>query len=89
MELSNFGETSKGIYQSQIGKDDIAMTLVNANSVFEYQDFNYLVMDIYDSLAEKYKIAINKKLADIGEGGISGDPSAREMETYNVFKDFF
>ena len=89
MELSNFGETSKGIYQSQIGKDDIAMTLVNANAVFEYQDFNYLVMELYDNLADKYKTAINKKLADIGEAGIVGDPASREMETYNVFKDFF
>ena len=89
LELSNFGETSKGIYQSQIGKDDIAMTLVNSNSVFEYQDFNYLVMEVFDTLPDKYKIAINKKLAEIGSGGLTGDPSSREMETYNVFKDFF
>ena len=89
LELSNFGETSKGIYQSQIGKDDIAMTLVNANSVFEYQDFMYSVMDIYDTIPEKYKNAINKKMAESGEGGISGDAGAREMETYNVFRDFF
>jgi hypothetical protein len=89
MELSNFGETSKGIYQSQVGKDDIAMTLVVANSVFEYQDFNYLVMDIYDSIPEKYKNAINKKMGESGENGNIGDPASREMETYNVFKDFF
>jgi hypothetical protein len=89
LELSNFGETSKGIYQSQIGKDDIAMTLVNSNSVFEYQDFNYLVMEVFDTLPDKYKIAINKKLAEIGSGGLTGDPSSREMETYNVFKDLF
>lgn len=89
LELSNFGETSKGIYQSQIGKDDIAMTLVNANSVFEYQDFSYLVMEVFDTLPDKYKIAINKKLTEIGGGGLTGDPTSREMETYNVFKDFF
>jgi hypothetical protein len=89
LELSNFGETSKGIYQSQVGKDDIAMTLVVANSVFEYQDFNYLVMDIYDTIPEKYKNAINKKMEESGENGMIGDPTSREMETYNVFKDFF
>jgi hypothetical protein len=89
MELSNFGETSKGIYQSQIGKDDIAMTLVNANSIFEYEDFNYLVMDIFDTLTDKYRNAINKKLSESGDGTGLQDPSAREMETYNVFKDFF
>lgn len=89
LELSNFGETSKGIYQSQIGKDDIAMTLVNANSVFEYQDFMYSVMDIYDTIPEKYKNAINKKMAESGEGGLTGDAAGREMETYNVFRDFF
>lgn len=89
MELSNFGETSKGIYQSQIGNDDIAMTLVNANSIFEYQDFMYLVMDVFDTISEKYKTAINKKLSESGETGIQGDAASREMETYNVFKDFF
>jgi hypothetical protein len=89
MELSNFGETSKGIYQSQIGKDDIAMTLVNSNSIFEYEDFNYLVMDIFDTLTDKYRNAINKKLSESGDGTGLQDPSAREMETYNVFKDFF
>ena len=89
MELSNFGETSKGIYQSQIGKDDIAMTLVNANSIFEYEDFSYLVMDIFDTLTDKYRNAINKKLSESGDGTGLQDPSAREMETYNVFKDFF
>lgn len=89
LELSNFGETSKGIYQSQVGKDDIAMTLVVANSVFEYQDFNYLVMEIYDTISDKYKNAINKKMGEFGENGNAGDPTSREMETYNVFKDFF
>ena len=89
LELSNFGETSKGIYQSQIGKDDIAMTLVNANAVFEYQDFSYLVMDLYDLIPEKYREAINKKMAEISGLGSPGDPGSREMETYNVFKDFF
>ena len=89
MELSNFGETSRGIYQSQIGNDDIAMTLVNANSVFEYQDFMYMVMDIFDTLPDKYKNAINKKMVENSELGGGSDPSSREMETYNVFKDFF
>jgi hypothetical protein len=88
LELSNFGETSKGIYQSQIGKDDIAMTLVNSNSVFEYDDFNYLVMDIFDTLPEKYKESINKKLSDSGDGGGFSNSTAKEMETYNIFKDF-
>jgi len=88
LELSNFGETSKGIYQSQIGKDDIAMTLVNSNAIFEYEDFNYLVMDIFDTLPEKYKDSINKKLLGSENTSIS-DLSTREMETYNIFKDFF
>ena len=40
-------------------------------------------------LYEKYKNAINKKIAESGEGGLTGDVGGREMETYNVFKDFF
>ena len=46
-------------------------------------------MDVFDSISEKYKIAINKKLAETGETGIQGDAASREMETFNVFKDFF
>ena len=65
------------------------MTLVNANSIFEYEDFSYLVMDIFDTLTDKYRNAINKKLSESGDGTGLQDPSAREMETYNVFKDFF
>jgi len=47
------------------------------------------VMDIFDTLSDKYRNSINKKLAESGDGTGLQDPSAREMETYNIFKDFF
>jgi hypothetical protein len=89
LELSNFGETSKGIYQSQIGKDDIAMTLVNLNSIFEYEDFDYIVMDLFDKISDKYKEAINQKLASLSGNSNANNSHGREMETYGVFKEFF
>ena len=87
-ELGDFGENTKGNYSSQSGKDDIAMTCVIANSVFEYEDFQQMVQDIYDDLPQKYKDAIEKKMEEINIKG-GGTSKDFESETWNVFKDFF
>jgi len=71
-ELSNFGITSRGSYSSQVGKDDIAMTIVNTASCFESSDFDDLVMDVYDTIPEKFKKEIETKL-----GNNSNDPNAQ------------
>jgi len=72
-ELSNFGITSRGSYSSQVGKDDIAMTIVNVASCFENSDFDDLVMDVYDTIPEKFKKEIEAKL-----GMNSTDPNAQQ-----------
>ena len=87
-ELGNFGENSKGNYSSQTGKDDIAMTYVIANAVFEYNDFEQLVQEIYDTIPKKYKDAIEKKMSEINLTG-GGTSKDFESETWNIFKDFF
>ena len=86
-ELSNFGENTKGNYSSQVGKDDIAMTLVNANSVFEYSDFSELVMEMYDNLPDKYKEAIEKKMTELRGGPDGGSGKNNDQEFWNGFKD--
>lgn len=61
-ELANFGMNSGGSFTSQIGKDDIAMTLVDLNCIFENSDFQETVSDLYDILPEKFKKLIEERL---------------------------
>jgi len=86
LELANFGESAKGSYSSQVGKDDIAMTLVNLQSIFENSDFVDAVSEIYDTLPEKYRVAIDKKLAEINADGRGDNDSS--MGSYRMFSDW-
>jgi len=88
LELSDFGENTKGNYSSQSGKDDIAMTYVIANSVFDYTDFNQLVQEVYDTIPQKFRDAIDKKMEEINAGG-GGTSKDYEGETWNIFKEYF
>lgn len=63
-ELANFGMSQGGSFTSQIGKDDIAMTLVDINCIFETGDFQDTVTDLYDNLAENFKKSIEEKLKE-------------------------
>lgn len=63
-ELANFGLNNNGSFTSQIGKDDIAMTLVDVNCIFDTGDFQETVTDLYDNLPEKFKKLIEEKLSD-------------------------
>jgi hypothetical protein len=87
-ELADFGLSTRGNYSSQTGKDDIAMTFVIANSALDYDDFDQLVTEVYDSIPQKFKEAIEAKMGEINSlgGGTSKD---FESETWNVFRDFF
>ena len=63
-ELTNFGMNNNGSFTSQIGKDDIAMTLVDVNCIFENGDFQEIVSDLYDLLPEKFKKMIEERLSE-------------------------
>jgi hypothetical protein len=63
-ELTNFGINSNGSFSSQIGKDDIAMTLVNLNCVFDNGDFEETVSELYDIIPEKFRNLIEERLND-------------------------
>jgi len=63
-ELTNFGINSNGSFSSQIGKDDIAMTLVNLNCVFDNGDFQETVSELYDVIPEKFRNLIEERLND-------------------------
>jgi len=66
-ELSAFG-IDKGSYSSQVGHDDVAMSIVNLSVFFGSDQYIEIVEDIYDTLLDKYKVAITKKL-EAGELG--------------------
>ena len=63
-ELTNFGINSNGSFSSQIGKDDIAMTLVNLNCVCDNGDFQETVSELYDIIPEKFRNLIEERLND-------------------------
>lgn len=74
-ELANFGMNQSGIFTSQIGKDDIAMTLVDVNCIFDGSDFQETVSELYDILPEKFKKLIEERLnenPDNNQGKSSG-----------------
>lgn len=64
-EFAAFGLNGKGSYSSQIGHDDIAMTLVNLTVFFDSPQYYEVIEEIYDSLEFKYKKEIELKLANV------------------------
>jgi hypothetical protein len=79
-ELASFGINSTGSYSSQIGNDDVAMTCVNAVTLFDSIDFYDMVEDVYDGQKDSVKKAIS---STIEKGG-----GAEEMpEGFQLLKD--
>ena len=83
-ELTNFGQNNNGSFTSQIGKDDIAMTLVDINCIFETGDFQETVTELYDTLSEKYKKLIEEKLSQNAE---TQQNKQNEISNYTFLKD--
>lgn len=79
LELCAFGLNNKGSYSSQIGHDDIAMTLVNSSIYFDSIDFDEQVEDYIDSIDKKYDDAIKRKMKELDDSdrnnakGYAGD----------------
>jgi len=78
-ELANFGMNSNGSFTSQIGKDDIAMTLVDINCIFENGDFEGTVSELYDILPDKFKKMIEERLS---EASLNNPGRTNEISNY-------
>ena len=63
-ELSDFGINNKGTYSSQSGHDDVAMTAVNLIHFVISDSFGEMIEDMYESIPEKIKAAIQKRLSE-------------------------
>ena len=91
-ELFSFGLNNRGTYSSQSGNDDVVMTVVNLAGFFEYGDFYDIIGEIYDSLDNKYRALIDKKLNSIsGENSSSSSPYDRfvpKTKDGTAFKSF-
>lgn len=83
-ELSNFGINPNGTFTSQTGKDDIAMTIVNLNCIFDNGDFIETVSEIYENTPEKFKTAIEKKIKDAPD---SSSSKTGDVSNYSFLND--
>ena len=67
-ELSSFGISSSGRYESQLANDDVAMTCVNLVSLFDTTDYFEMVEEKYDTTSEIYKLAVEKVMSQSDRG---------------------
>jgi len=81
-ELSAFGVNGVGRYESQIAHDDVALSIVNLVSFFDSTDFFEMVEDIYDTIPEKSKKAIEKRM----EAGDRTDDDF--LEAFRIMKEY-
>lgn len=63
LELSSFGINSQGRYEAQLGNDDTAMSCVNLVTYFDSNDFYEMVEDIYDSIEDDVKKAVEYRMS--------------------------
>ena len=83
-ELSNFGINPNGSFTSQVGKDDLAMTLVNLNCIFDTGDFIDTVTEIYENIPEKFKKLIEEKMRNAPD---SSSSKTGDLSNYSFLND--
>lgn len=64
-EMNDFGINNRGVYSSQSGHDDLAMTSVNLVPMITSYSFSELIEDIYENMEQDIKNIIQEKLANI------------------------
>lgn len=82
VEASTFGLDKNGNYSSQLGNDDIMMTLVNLMAYLESSNFYETVEDIIDSHSQVIKSGIDKRLVNVKD-------SDKDDFNYAFLKDLF
>ena len=82
VEASTFGLDKNGNYSSQLGNDDIMMTLVNLMAYLESSNFYETVEDIIDSHSQIIKSGIEKRLVNVKD-------SDKDDFNYAFLKDLF
>lgn len=80
-ELSAFGINNQGRYESQMGHDDVAMTCVNLVTYFDSIDFYEMVEDMYDSIDDTTRRAVELRMSSEGGG-------EDVMDVFRVIKNF-
>jgi hypothetical protein len=81
-ELSAFGVNNIGRYESQIAHDDVALSIVNMVAFFDSTDFFEMVEDIYDTIPETNKRAIEKRME-------AGDRAEDDfLEAFRIMKEY-
>jgi hypothetical protein len=67
-ELMSFGKSKSGVYRSQNGNDDLAMTSVNLSPFFNSTQFLDLAMDTYENTSKEYRKEIEEKIFNVYRG---------------------
>lgn len=65
MELMSFGKTKGGLYRSQSGNDDLAMSSVNLAPYFDSTQFWDQGVDTYESTPATYRKEIEEKIFSV------------------------
>jgi hypothetical protein len=64
-ELMSFGKSKSGVYRSQNGNDDLAMTSVNLSPFFNSTQFLDLSLDTYENTSQEYRKELEEKIFNI------------------------
>ena len=64
-ELSCFGRSKGGIYRGQNGNDDLAMTSVNASSLFDSSQFWDIAVETYERSDPEYQKMVVEKIFNL------------------------
>jgi hypothetical protein len=65
MELMSFGKTKGGLYRSQSGNDDLAMSSVNLVPYFDSTQFWDQGVDTYENMPTDYRKEIEEKIFNV------------------------
>jgi hypothetical protein len=61
----SFGKSKSGVYRSQNGNDDLAMTSVNLSPFFNSTQFLDLSLDTYENTSQEYRKELEEKIFNI------------------------
>jgi hypothetical protein len=67
-ELMSFGKSKSGVYRSQNGNDDLAMTSINLAPFFGSTQFLDLSLDTYENTPREYRKEIEEKIFNVYRG---------------------
>ncbi len=82
-ELSCFGRSKGGIYRGQNGNDDLAMTSVNASSLFDSSQFWDIAVETYERSDPEYQKMVVEKIFNLNSNDTKSTWDFDELRRMN------